>query len=1015
MLSSKVQRLLSMIAVIVAAFVPAAVAQTLSLPEGDEWELVNIPGRHEAIAGSEGKVLIVDAAPDATGFWRSGALAFEPSALYTLRFRGKRVSATEGALISGPVFANEDQFVTDQDWHDMDVTFMTPAVIDPAAAWVRFGHWHANGAIAYDSPRLTRAQAVYRRFDDMELGAGERIDGNRYAFNAPWGISLINHTRPLAEHNAFFNTVRFVFGKDNYFIMRHTIGGRMQRSANVTVGVAYLLDGVCVVEASTNGTDWVELGRVDTPQGNVRAVVPDDMFPAKEIWIRVRAESDDSLDTFSDMGSFAVGSYFYEAEVDGPPVPAIDGTTTYASVLEADDGFDVSIESLPVKEAVPDSTVRLRVNNTTSGGLRRTLTVTTETGDGRPARARKRVKLEPGWNDVELACAFPVPGPQTLEVSLGGFRAESRTYVSELFNVTYGAQLPGSTEDVALWTASSGWKIWRDRPVPQAATGAVHLRTARNEAEAAQLILRPRAAMQGLTVRATDLKAEDGAELAAETVEILTVRYVPVALPTDISGVVAEWPDPLPPFHSLDLEAGKQQPLWVRVKPPKDAKAGVYEGTIELAAEGYAASVPLRVEVYDFTLPDRMTLETAMSLDTGNIWRYQKLKDPEQRREVLGRYFQCLSDHHISPYNPAPLSGIGVTWPDIKPGDDVDPEDLQVTLDWTAWDADMEKAIREYHFNTVNVPVRGMGGGTFLSRHSGKLLGFEPPDPIFTALFESYAGQLEAHLREKGWLDEAYVYWFDEPEPKDYDFVMEGMMRLKKAAPGLRRMLTEQVEDPLLGGVDLWCPTSHNFQWDRANERREAGEQHWWYVCTEPKYPYATLFIDHPATEMRVWLWQTWQRDIEGILIWITNCWTSEAAYPDAPQNPYGDPMSWMYGYDIGPGQRVPWGNGDGRLIYPPEAAADGNPSQPVLDGPVGTIRIEMLRDGIEDYEYHAMLKRLLGERQDLDAHRRAEYEALLDVPDSVTASMTEFTHDPAPIEARRDEIARAIAVLSKP
>ena len=38
--------------------------------------------------------------------------------------------------------------------------------------------------------------------------------------------------------------------------------------------------------------------------------------------------------------------------------------------------------------------------------------------------------------------------------------------------------------------------------------------------------------------------------------------------------------------------------------------------------------------------------------------------------------------------------------------------------------------------------------------------------------------------------------------------------------------------------------------------------------------------------------------------------------------------------------------------------------------------------------------------------------EALLDVPREITASMTEFTKNPAPIEARRAELARAIEEL---
>ena len=73
-----------------------------------------------------------------------------------------------------------------------------------------------------------------------------------------------------------------------------------------------------------------------------------------------------------------------------------------------------------------------------------------------------------------------------------------------------------------------------------------------------------------------------------------------------------------------------------------------------------------------------------------------------------------------------------------------------------------------------------------------------------------------------------------------------------------------------------------------AEERRKFGERFWWYVCTEEKAPYTGLFLDHSAPEMRIWLWQTFQRNINGILVWRCNYWTSGTAYSDAnkSQNP---------------------------------------------------------------------------------------------------------------------------------
>jgi len=292
---------------------------------------------------------------------------------------------------------------------------------------------------------------------------------------------------------------------------------------------------------------------------------------------------------------------------------------------------------------------------------------------------------------------------------------------------------------------------------------------------------------------------------------------------------------------------------------------------------------------------------------------------------------------------------------------------LKVKLDFAAWDEAMKRAIDHYRFNSFRVSIPGMGGGSFHALRQPSLLGFAESDPEYPVLFDSYCRQLEEHLFVTGWLDEAYIYWFDEPSPDQYGFVMNGFEKLKRSCPRIARMLTEQPEAELAGGPNIYCVISNLYRHQAAEERRAFGDKFWWYICTGPKAPYCTLFIDHPGTELRVWLWQTWKRNIEGILVWKTNYWTSTAAYPDPanPQNPYEDPMGWVSGYSTAKGNKRPWGNGDGRFIYPPVAAADAHPEKPVLDGPVDSIRWEMLRDGIEDYEYLAILKRLIEQKAD--------------------------------------------------
>ena len=116
----------------------------------------------------------------------------------------------------------------------------------------------------------------------------------------------------------------------------------------------------------------------------------------------------------------------------------------------------------------------------------------------------------------------------------------------------------------------------------------------------------------------------------------------------------------------------------------------------------------------------------------------------------------------------------------------------------------MEEAFAKYGFNTFVMRVDGLGGGTYEERHEPSFLGFPASDPAYDVLMGRYLGGIERHLKEKGWLDKALVYWFDEPEPKDYPFVMKGFETLKRHAPGLRRMLTEEAVEPLHGGPNPW-------------------------------------------------------------------------------------------------------------------------------------------------------------------------------------------------------------------
>ncbi len=595
-------------------------------------------------------------------------------------------------------------------------------------------------------------------------------------------------------------------------------------------------------------------------------------------------------------------------------------------------------------------------------------------------------------------------------LSVAPATAAQSTPVPDYYRADYGERIAGAEGKAAIWWCDATHKVPRQRGLPEATASAAQLSAAGNDFEAVQVVVRPTEPLKGLTASASALAGPDGATISAENVNILRVFYHFVDHPTDKTGIRDWWPDALPPFSKpIDLAAGENQPLWVLIHVPKDAKAGDYAGSISLKADGWSAEVPVKLHVWNFALPEQNHIATAFGLSPGNVFRYHQLKTEADKRKVLDMYFQSFADHRMSPYNPTPLDPIRV-----KFNPDADPPRAEV--DFSAFDPAMARAVEKFHFTDFRLTIQGMGGGNFLKRYEPKIGRFGEDTPEYQAMFSSYVKQLENHLREKGWLKMAYIYWFDEPRPKDYVFVRNGFERLKKYAPSLQTMLTEQIEEKLAGPIDIWCLLTH-YDHEAAQKRRAHGERFWWYVCCAPKAPYCTLFIDHPAVELRTWLWQTWQRDIVGVLVWTATYWTSPAEFPDKdhPQNPYKDPMGYRWHYDK-PDVKQYYGNGDGRFIYPPESAAVPGKSgpDPVIEPPVSSIRWEMLREGIEDYEYLYMLRDLLAKRRDgLPAEQVKKYEALLEVPKEITSDMTTFSTDPAPIYTRRAAVARAIEQLT--
>ncbi|MBR5023482.1 MAG: hypothetical protein IKX48_00345, partial [Victivallales bacterium] len=509
---------------------------------------------------------------------------------------------------------------------------------------------------------------IYHEEQGMQLGYDEKILVNEYRFESQYSNEGRNHSRSLVSTNASFNTHRWLFGKGTEVTYRHAIAGRKQLSGRLETTVNYYVGGKLTMEASRDGKEWVVVGTQED-KGTLKAELPASMYPADEIYIRMKAESKEKVGAKdSDPGSFQVNAYRYFASLSGTPTE-IAGDTRYIEVLSEDKSLNVRV--LDIGDGLPGgkNNVKVEIENVGQNAVklypRVTIARPNAEADGHIYQSNGKVIQPKEKQSLVLPYYMIGTGEWRLTMALGGdssYKIGSDLFVSDFYNTDYGELLTKPNWHGTVWWTSSGWKIPAGRGLPTKKGTALTISAAQGESEAAQLVITTQMNMKNVAVTASALNGPDGAVIAAECIDLLRVYYHDVQIKTDSTGILGLWPDALPPLKpDLSIKAGTNQPIWVRVNVPKDAKAGKYNGSIKIEAKGWSATVPMQVEVFGFQLPDKMTCQTAFGFDAGALWRYHKPANGAQRRELWEKYLKVYSQHHISPYNPTQLDNWSCT------------------------------------------------------------------------------------------------------------------------------------------------------------------------------------------------------------------------------------------------------------------------------------------------------------------------------------------------------------------
>lgn len=605
-----------------------------------------------------------------------------------------------------------------------------------------------------------------------------------------------------------------------------------------------------------------------------------------------------------------------------------------------------------------------------------------------------RAVLYPGGHELKTAKPFVVPAGKIAKAEFSGdltspgridvkLVATSNATSASVSEASFSGQVMTATPKAmggiiatdaswgTLWHSVSTFKVMRDTKPPSNRTQAVRLTAARNEYEPFQLVLHPPKPIPYVKVTPRALVGPRGAKIEAWNVTVRAVEYVKVTEPTSSDVPAGEYPDPLPETTAISARKGVNNPVWITIYVPAKAAPGEYTGAIDITAGGLKKlSVPIRLRVRSFELPYVTTLRTAFGCGVDRAAHYQGATTLEQKRKLVELYNLDFWRHRVAPYVPYACY-------DIKPT----LEDHKITLDFSDFDVAVQKFFPL--FNSFNLPRFGMGDSA----------GMDFGDD-YSRLKVEYMRMVTEHLADKGQIGKGYNYIMDEPTEEQYKLVREEAELSRMADQRIKVLLTEQVEQALVGSVDIWVPVLPAYDESRSKARQAAGEEVWWYVCCGPHHPYPNNFIDYAAVDHRILPWITWRYGVNGILYWDTTYWRD---------NPWEIAMSYT------PDGKGRWGNGDGRLLYPPVK----KPSDTfVAKGPVPSIRWEMIREGIEDYDYFRILQDRVNRNAAKGGAAVVKGREALKLVGSSAKSRTEYARDPAKIESVRAKVAEAIEGL---
>jgi hypothetical protein len=511
----------------------------------------------------------------------------------------------------------------------------------------------------------------------------------------------------------------------------------------------------------------------------------------------------------------------------------------------------------------------------------------------------------------------------------------------------------------ATWAVGDGEKVVRPSSLKERNSAwdgrRVTLFAARNEIVAFQLIVEADARGIGaLSLRLPELRRKGGGRIAyaapgadpsrfaGRAISIFTVHDMSVAErshadwvwppggPAEPKGFLGPQPVQLVPENArkgrgglpIAVAASAVQALWVEIYAARDLPAGTYEGTVTVTADGRKTAVPVVLDVLDFTLPDRNSLDVMVYYE------------PHQAEMYMGRSFD--PEFHRFAHR----------------------QRIELVH---AYDEEKVRAARGRFDGSDFTRAEGYEG-------PGEGVGNRIVPRTFYGPGPGWNDRAEAWRRADAWMTflssavpgaRTFLYAPDEPRPKQYPEILAlGANIHSNPGPGraLPVFVTRSWVAELDEAIDFWCAGPQHFDIARAAKERARGRSYCFYNGGRPNGP--ALVIDAPATEARAVGWAAFKHGVDLYFYWHGVHWQhNRQKQGERRQDVWSNPITFD---NRGQPDKEDFGyiNGDGVLLYPGRETI--HPAQDRgIDGPVSTVQLANLRRGVQDHLYLTLARGL--------------------------------------------------------